>query len=78
MSSPFVVVVYHVTIVAIGHGLLKKFWPMVLGCVQDTERPYVSFDVPNLGTPIEKIRNSKTLYLQTESESPVRDAQRVH
>ena len=23
----FVVVVYHVTIVAIGHGLLKKFWP---------------------------------------------------
>ena len=26
-----VVVVYHVTIVAIGHGLLKKFWPMVLG-----------------------------------------------
>ena len=24
-----VVVVYHVTIVAIGHGLLKKFWPFV-------------------------------------------------
>ena len=24
-----VVVVYHVTIVAIGHGLLKKFWPLV-------------------------------------------------
>ena len=23
----YVVVVYHVTIVAIGHGLLKKFWP---------------------------------------------------
>ena len=22
-----VVVVYHVTIVAFGHGLLKKFWP---------------------------------------------------
>ena len=22
-----IVVVYHVTIVAIGHGLLKKFWP---------------------------------------------------
>ena len=22
-----VVIVYHVTIVAIGHGLLKKFWP---------------------------------------------------
>ena len=32
----FVVVVYHVTIVAIGHGLLKKFWPLVLGCVLHT------------------------------------------
>ena len=31
-----VVVVYHVTIVAIGHGLLKKFWPLVLGCVLHT------------------------------------------
>ena len=28
-----VVVVYHVTIVAIGHWLLKKFWPLILGCV---------------------------------------------
>ena len=24
-----VVVVYHVTIVAFGHGLLKKFWPFL-------------------------------------------------
>ena len=32
----FVVVVYHVTIVAIGHGLLKKFWPMVIGWVLRT------------------------------------------
>ena len=33
----YVVVVNHVTIVAIGHGLLlKKFWPMVIGCVQRT------------------------------------------
>ena len=31
-----VVVVYHVTIVTIGHGLLKKFWPLVLGCVLRT------------------------------------------
>ena len=32
-----VVVVYHVTIVAIGHGLLMKFWPfMVIGCVLRT------------------------------------------
>ena len=28
-----VVVVYHVTMVAIGHGLLKKCWPLVLDCV---------------------------------------------
>ena len=27
IRSHHVVVVYHVTIVAIGHGLLKKFWP---------------------------------------------------
>ena len=31
-----VVVVYHVTIVAIGHGLLKKFWPIVIVCVLRT------------------------------------------
>ena len=30
------VVVYHVNIVAIGHGLLKKFWPLVIGCVLRT------------------------------------------
>ena len=34
--TPVVVVVYHVTIVAIGHGLLTKFWPLVLGCVPRT------------------------------------------
>ena len=32
----YVVVVYHLTIVAIGHGLLKKFWPMVIVCVVRT------------------------------------------
>ena len=31
-----VVVVYHVTIVAIGHRLLKIFWSMVIGCVLRT------------------------------------------
>ena len=34
-----VVVVYHATIVAIGHGLLKFLWPMmpmVIGCVLRT------------------------------------------
>ena len=30
------VVVYHVTTVAIRHGLLKKFWPLVIGCVLRT------------------------------------------
>ena len=38
-NGPGVVVVYHatiVTIVAIGHGLLNKFWPMVSGCVLRT------------------------------------------
>ena len=32
-----VVVVYHVTIVAIGHGMLKKFWAfLVIGCILRT------------------------------------------
>ena len=35
-AHPANVVVYHVTIVAIGHGLLKKFSPMVIGCVLRT------------------------------------------
>ena len=35
------VVVYHVTIVAIKHGLLKKFWPMVIGCVLRTAGSYI-------------------------------------
>ena len=36
LQSLNVVVVYHVTILAFGHGLLKKFWPLVLGCVLRT------------------------------------------
>ena len=35
-SIVVVVVVDHVTIVAVGHGLLKKFWPLALGCVLRT------------------------------------------
>ena len=31
-----VVVVYHVAIVAIGHGLSKTFWPLVIGRVLRT------------------------------------------
>ena len=33
--------VYHVTIVAIEHGLLKKFFPMVIGCVLRTARSLI-------------------------------------
>ena len=40
-----VVVVYHVTVVAIGHGLFKVFWP--IGCVLRTAGIY-KFDVLNL------------------------------
>ena len=36
-----IVVVYYVTIVAIGHGLLKKFWPLLLGCVLRTAGSYI-------------------------------------
>ena len=36
LSQIIVVVVNHVTTVAIGHRVLKKFWPMVLGCVLRT------------------------------------------
>ena len=28
-----VVAVHHLTIAAIGHGLLNTFWPMLIGCV---------------------------------------------
>ena len=31
-----VVVVHHITIVAIGHGLFKKFWLSLIGCVLRT------------------------------------------
>ena len=29
-------VVYHVTFVAVGHGLLKKFWPLVIFEIMQT------------------------------------------
>ena len=35
--QPDPVVVYHATIVSIGHYLLMKCWPTVLGCVLRTE-----------------------------------------
>ena len=36
VDQPGVVAVNHVTIVAIGHVFLKKFWLMVKGCVLRT------------------------------------------
>jgi len=47
-----VVVVYHVTIVAIGHGLLKKFWPMVIGCVLRTALIIIIDGNPELGADV--------------------------
>ena len=38
-----VVVVYHVPIVTIGHGLLKKFWPLILGCVLCTSLELLNY-----------------------------------
>ena len=31
-----VVAFYHVTFEVIGHGLLKNFWPMLIGCLLHT------------------------------------------
>ena len=36
LKTRYVMVVCHVAVVAIGHGLLQKFWPMVIGCVLRT------------------------------------------
>ena len=36
-SNTLFVVVYHVTIVAIGHGLLNNCWPMVIGVLRPEE-----------------------------------------
>ena len=44
-----VIVVYHVTIVAIGHGLLKKFWPLVLGCVLRTAGSSIIVEQADVG-----------------------------
>ena len=48
-----VVVVYHVTILAIGHGLLEKFWPMVIGCVLRTAGSSIIFNFVDPHTSLE-------------------------
>ena len=40
-----VVVVYHVTIVAIGHGLLEKFWPFGNGLRSTHCREFILLEV---------------------------------
>ena len=42
-ATPVVGVVYHVTIVPIGHGLLKKFWPLVQTIHLGREMPAMPF-----------------------------------
>ena len=39
-----IVIVYHVTIVAIGHGLMTKFWPLVIVCVLRTAVGFPLFE----------------------------------
>ena len=56
--APIVVVVYHVTIVSIGHWLFKKFWLMVIGCVL---RPAWSFLILELCRPAYFVRTTQLL-----------------
>ena len=46
-----VVVVYHFTIVAIGHGLLKKFWPFM---VYHYNTPKLSSELLSIHPPVIK------------------------
>ena len=50
-----VVVVYHVTIVTIGHGLLKKFWPLLLGCVLRTAGSSIILNYADPLTSLEQL-----------------------
>ena len=42
-EKEYVVEAYHVTIRAIGHGLLKKYWPLLIDCVLRTALQGVPF-----------------------------------
>ena len=56
-----VVVVYHITIVVTGHGLLKKFWPLVLGCVLRTAGSSIIWNYAGLLTLLELLNYFLTL-----------------
>ena len=60
-----VVVVYHVTIVAIGHGLLKKFWPLVLGCVLRTAVSSIIWNYADPLTSLELLNYYLTLAMSS-------------
>ena len=65
-SSQYVVVVYHVTIVAIGHGLLKKFWPFGTRLRSTHCR---EFNYLILCRPAYFIRTTQLLNIKTDKES---------
>ena len=56
-----VVVVYHVPIVTIGHGLLKKFWPLILGCVLRTAGSSIIWNYADPLTSLELLNCYLTL-----------------
>ena len=60
-----VVVVYHVIIVAIGHGLLKKFWPLVLGCVLRTAGSSIIWNYADPLTSLELLNYYLTLAMSS-------------
>ena len=60
------VVVYHVTIVATGHGLLKKFWPMVIGCVLRTEGSSLVWHYADPLTSLELLNFYLTLVMRND------------
>ena len=43
--SKVIVVVYHLTIIAVGHGLLNRLLHMGIGCVQRTAGSFFYFEI---------------------------------
>ena len=66
----YVVVAYHVTIVAIGHGLLKKFWPLVLPVGQFVNWSFRYNVVYNLDGAF-KIKKKNIMAIQTKFPSGI-------
>ena len=64
-AALYVVVVYHVTIVAIRHGLLKEFWPLVLGCVLSTAGSSIIWNYADPLTSLELLNYYLTLAMSS-------------